>query len=110
MDNRTLLIEFYKGNLEFPISGGDTMSATYKPTILRVLKVLKPFIGKKTNVRIDEKAKEKFFIKDLIYFCKLEGIDYKQILELDVRSVQDELRFHIIVNYGSNSDVRTLTI
>lgn len=86
------------------------MSATYKPTILRVFKVLKPFIGKRTNVRIDEKAKERIFIKDLINFCKLEEIDYEQILELDVRLVQNELRFHIIVNYGSNSNVQTLTI
>lgn len=52
--------------------------------------------------------KHKIFISNLIFFCKLEGIDYTQILEIEV--IQNKEVFQIIVNKGTNENVQILEI
>lgn len=103
-----MYITFYKENLEFPISGVDGCSINYKSSMIRVYKALKPLIGKKTNVRIDRGAIKRVFLSNFVYFCKVEGIDYRNILELEV--IQDGEDFKIIVREGVPKNVYTLTI
>ena len=52
--------------------------------------------------------KHKILISNLIDFCKLEEIDYTQILEIEV--IQNGEVFQIIVNKGTNENVQILEI
>lgn len=101
-------VEFYKDNLDFPLSGGDIFSNNNRKSIRRILNALKNYIGKKTNVKVNINDKHKILISKLINFCKLEGIDYKQILEIEV--IQNGETFQIIVNKGTNEKVQILEI
>lgn len=103
-----MIIEFYKENLDFPLSGGDTFSNSNKKSIKRILNVLTNYIGKKTNIKINMNDKRKILISNLIYFCELEEIDYTQILEIEV--IQNGEVFQIIVNKGTNENVQILEI
>ena len=49
---KNMIIEFYKNDLDFPLSGGDYFSVTKKQTIKRILNMLRKYIGKKTNIRV----------------------------------------------------------
>lgn len=101
-------IEFYKENSNFPLSCGDFCSITNRKSIRRTLNALKDYIGKKTNIIINMKDKHKIFISNLIYFCKLENIDYHHILEIEV--IQNGETFQIIVNKGTNHNVQVFGI
>ena len=103
-----MIIEFYKENLKFPLSGGDTFSNSNRKSIKRILNVLTNYIGKKTNIKINMNDKHKILISNLIYFCELEEIDYTQILEIEV--IQNGEVFQIIVNKGTNENVQILGI
>ena len=105
---KNMIVEFYKENLDFPLSGGDTFSNNNRKSIRRILNVLKNYIGKKTNVKVNINDKHKILISNLINFCKLEGIDYNQILEIEV--IQNGETFQIIVNKGTNENVQILEI
>jgi hypothetical protein len=105
---RPIVIEFYKENLDFPISGGDSCSFSHGPSVKRVISTLLPYIGKKTNIVLNQKDKRKIFISNFIYFCKLENIDYKNILEIDVTCDADKII--IVVNDGHDENVKTLSI
>lgn len=108
LEVKNMNIEFYKENLNFPLSGGDTFLVTNRKSIKRILNTLREYIGKKTNVIIDMDDKRKIFISDLITFCKLEDIDYNDILEIEV--LQNGETFQIIVNKGVNDNVQILKI
>lgn len=105
---KNMKVEFYKDNLDFPLSGGDIFSNNNRKSIRRILNALKNYIGKKTNVKVNINDKHKILISNLINFCKLEGIDYKQILEIEV--IQNGETFQIIVNKGTNEKVQILEI
>lgn len=105
---KNMIIEFYKEDLNFPLSGGDTFIVTNRKSIKRILNALREYIGKKTNVIININDKRKIFISDLITFCKLEDIDYNNILEIEV--LQNGETFQIIVNKGVNNNVQILRI
>lgn len=105
---KNMIVEFYKENLDFPLSGGDTFSNNNRKSIRRILNALKNYIGKKTNVKVNINDKHKILISNLINFCKLEGIDYNQILEIEV--IQNGETFQIIVNKGTNENVQILEI
>lgn len=105
---KNMIIEFYKENLKFPLSGGDTFSNSNRKSIKRILNVLTNYIGKKTNIKINMNDKHKILISNLIYFCELEEIDYTQILEIEV--IQNGEVFQIIVNKGTNENVQILGI
>ena len=101
-------IEFYKTDLDFPLSGGDYFSSDNRKTIKRILNCLKPFIGKKTNIIIELQDKNKILISNFIYFCKLEGLDYKNVLEIEI--LQEKETFKIVVNEGKHEDIQILKI
>lgn len=104
-----MIFILYKETEDFPISGGNMIHINYKPSIRRVVKAIAPLINKKTNIKIDERAKNKIFINDFIRFCELENIDYKSILEFTVKVIDKET-ISIIVNKGENNNVFKLTI
>lgn len=105
-------INFYKFNLQFPLSGGDSCYFHHPPSIRRVFRLLHPLLNKKTNVKLNLTQKNKIFISHFIRFCELEGIDYHQILEFEVsvKVVHRDITFDIIVNYGSHDDVLLIEI
>lgn len=105
-------IEFYKEDLNFPISGVDVCSFYNSSSIRRILKLLNPLINKKTNVHINLSHQPYIFISNLINFCKIEDIDYTHILELEVLQdiCDDHVRYKIIVNYGTAENVQVLDI
>lgn len=105
---KNMIVEFYKENLDFPLSGGDTFSNTNRKSIKRILNALTNYVGKKTNVKININDAHKILISNLINFCKLEDIDYTQILEIEV--IQNGETFQIIVNKGTNENVQILEI
>lgn len=105
---KNMIIEFYKENLDFPLSGGNTFSNTNRKSIKRMLNTLMKYVGKKTNIKINMNDKQKILISNLIYFCELEGIDYTQILEIEV--IQNVETFKIIINKGINENVQILEI
>lgn len=105
---KNMIIEFYKENLDFPLSGGDTFSNSNRKSIKRMLNTLIDYIGKKTNIKINMNDKHKILISNLIDFCKLEKIDYNQILEIEV--IQNGETFQIIINKGTNENVQILEI
>lgn len=105
---KNMIIEFYKENLDFPLSGGDIFSNTNRKSIKRILNVLTNYVGKKTNIKINMNDKHKILISNLIDFCKLEEIDYTQILEIEV--IQNGEVFQIIVNKGIDNNVQILGI
>lgn len=104
-----MTVYFYKGNLNFSLCRGDYYTYNYGKSIKRISNALSGYVGKKTNVIINKKDAHKIFIKNLIYFCKLEGIDHTQILEIEVIQKQDG-DFRIIVNKGIDDNVQILGI
>lgn len=105
---KNMIVEFYKENLDFPISGCDHFSINKKQTIKRVLNALKSFLNKKTNIKINIEDKNKILISNFLKFCKEENIDFNQILEIEV--IQKGETFQIIVNKGVNNNVQILGI
>ena len=70
----SLSITFYKDSYDFPISGGDTISKYYKPTIKKVVNALKSYHNKKDLHIIPN---ETFFgIKD-IYAGPSNDLDHE---------------------------------
>ena len=108
LEIKNMSIEFYKENLDFPLSGGDAFSNDNRKTIKRMLNTLIKYVGKKTNIKINMNDKRKILISNLIDFCKLELIDYMQILEIEV--IQNGETFKIIVNEGTNENVHIFGI
>ena len=100
---KNLVVEFYKENLNFSLSGGNTFSNTNRKSIKRILNTLTDYTDKKTNIKIDMNDKHKILVSNLIDFCKLEEIDYTKILEIEV--IQNEETFKIIINKGTNENV-----
>ena len=103
-----MIVQFYKESLDFPLSGGDIFSSANVRSIKRALNTLTKYVGKKTNVKININDAHKIFISNFIDFCKLEGIDYTQILEIEV--IQNGETFQIVVNKGTNENVQILGI
>lgn len=103
-----MIVEFYKKSLNFPLSGGDVFSNTNRKSIKRILNTLQKYVDKKTNVIINMNDKRKIFISNFIDFCKLEGINYNSILEIEVHQIGET--FQVIVNNGTDNDVQLLTI
>lgn len=108
LEIKNMSIEFYKENLDFPLSGGDAFSNDNRKTIKRMLNTLIKYVGKKTNIKINMNDKRKILISNLIDFCKLELIYYMQILEIEV--IQNGETFKIIVNEGTNENVHIFGI
>lgn len=103
-----LIIEFYKNNIDFPLSGTDIYTISNKRNIKKILKCIQELIDKKTNIIINESDKNKIFISNFINFCMLENIDYRQILNIEV--IQCDNVIKIIVNNGINDNVKILKI
>lgn len=107
------VVEFYKDSWEFDISGGDDFSAYNPQTICRVVKMLRPLVNKTTNVVIPHDIRHRIFMREFIYFCKKEGIDYNSVLKFEVRLL-DPLDFlsrvGILVTYGKLENVHELRI
>lgn len=100
-----MYFNLFKDNLDFPCPTHVSVSDT---SIQRVVDMLKPFIGKKTNIRVNLNVKNRIFISDFINFCKLENINYKDTLEIEVIPLKEVCQ--IIVRPGTNEDVKLLTI
>ena len=108
MINKQYTVNLFKESLDFPCPTHVSINAQ---SIKRVVDLLKPFVACKTNVRIDPKAKHRIFISDLISFCKLEGLDYSNIIALEVVGIfPEEGYIQVIVSPGNNEDVNVLTI
>lgn len=102
----SLSITFYKDSYDFPISGGDTISKYYKPTIKKVVNALKSYHNKKDLHIIPN---ETFFgIKDIYerykYFCDLESIINPYIDEVlyEFNTDEKEILYKILVKDNIN--------
>lgn len=100
-----MYFNLYKDSLDFPCP---TAIYVNDKSLLRVLKMLKPFIGKKSNIYVNQFAKNKIFISNFINFCKLENINYKSILEIEIIPLREI--WQIIVRPGTNQDVKPFTL
>ena len=78
-------------------------------TIKRIVEVLKPLFNKTTNVVIDSSQKNHMFIKDIIQFCKTEGIDYGKVMSWTVQIESRDI-ISIVFNKGVYEDVYTINI
>ena len=106
---KDLRIDFYKESWDFPLGCEDSSYITNITSIKRVVNLLKPFVGKKSNIKLDPNGKTHLFIKDFFRFCKEENIDASRVLEIEVVPT-NEPSFKILVNYGKSEDVKLLTI
>ena len=106
-----LQINLYKESKDFPLSGVDMPIYYEERTIKRILEVLKPLIKKTTNVVIDSSQRNHVFIKDIIQFCKTEGIDYGKVMSWNVQIESRENNIiSIVFNKGDYEDVYTINI
>lgn len=106
-----LQINLYKESKDFPLSGVDMPIYYEEHTIKRILEVLKPLFNKKTNVVINSSQKNHVFIKDIILFCKTEGIDYGKVMCWTVQLESKENHIiSIVFNKGVYEDVYTINI
>ena len=78
-------------------------------TIKRIVEVLKPLFNKTTNEVIDSSQKNHVFIKDIIQFCKTEGIDYGKVMSWTVQIESRDI-ISIVFNKGVYEDVYTINI
>lgn len=78
-----LKVTFYKGDLDYPISGVNFFITHSKSTLIDVCKLLRCNINKKSIIHINKKHKKRAFISALIYFCETEGIDWTKGLEIE---------------------------
>ena len=78
-------------------------------TIKRIVEVLKPLFNKTTNVVIDSSQMNHVFIKDVIQFCKAEGIDYGKVMSWTVQIESRDI-ISIVFNKGVYEDVYTINI
>ncbi len=101
-------VYFYKGDLNFPITGADWFSTENKKSIRRIINSLKPYLGKTENIRIDKQSKRKILLSNFVKFCESEGLNPNGILQIQVS--QDDNIFKIIVNEGKNDNVKLFTI
>lgn len=100
-----MYFNLFKDSLEFPYP---TRIFINDRSMQRVINMLKPFVGKKSNIRINLNVRNRIFISNFISFCKLENIDYKDILEIEVIPLKEVCQ--IIVRTGSPQDVKLLSI
>ena len=106
-----LQINLYKESKDFPLSGVDMPNYYEERTIKRIVEVLKPLFNKTTNVVIDSSQKNHVFIKDIILFCKTEGIDYGKVMSWTVQLESRENNIiSIVFNKGVYEDVYTINI
>ena len=106
-----LQINLYKDNKDFPLSGVDMPIYNEERTIKRIVEVLKPLFNKTTNVVIDSSQKNHVFIKDIVLFCKTEGIDYGKVMSWTVQIESRENNIiSIVFNKGVYEDVYTINI
>ena len=104
-----LQINLYKGSKDFPLSGVDIPIYNEERTIKRIVEVLKPLFNKTTNVVIDSSQMNHVFIKDVIHFCKAEGIDYGKVMSWTVQIESRDI-ISIVFNKGVYEDVYTINI
>ena len=106
-----LQINLYKESKDYPLSGVDMPIYNEERTIKRILEVLKPLIKKTTNVVIDSSQRNHVFIKDIIQFCKAEGIDYGTVMSwtVQIESIENNI-ISIVFNKGLYEDVYTINI
>jgi hypothetical protein len=104
-----LQINLYKESKDFPLSGVDIPIYNEERTIKRILEVLKPLFNKTTNVVIDSSQMNHVFIKDIILFCKAEGIDYGKVMSWTVQIESRDI-ISIVFNKGVYEDVYTINI
>ena len=104
-----LRINLYKESTDFPLSGVDMYNYNEERTIKRIVEVLKPLFNKTTNVVIDSSQKNHVFIKDIVLFCKTEGIDYRKVMSWTVQIESRDI-ISIVFNKGVYEDVYTINI
>ena len=106
-----LQINLYKESKDFPLSGVDMPIYNEERTIKKIVEVLKPLFNKTTNVVIDSPQMNHVFIKDVIQFCKAEGIDYGKVMSWTVQIESGENNIiSIVFNKGVYEDVYTINI
>lgn len=106
-----LRINLYKESKDFPLSGVDMPNYNEERTIKRIVEVLKPLFNKTTNVVIDSSQMKHVFIKDIIQFCKAEGIDFRKVMSWTVQIESRENNIiSIVFNKGVYEDVYTINI
>lgn len=106
-----LRINLYKESTDFPLSGVDMYNYNEERTIKRILEVLKPLFNKTTNVVIDLSQMKRVFIKDIIQFCREEGIDYRKVMSWTVQIESRENNIiSIVFNKGVYENVYTINI
>ena len=108
-NNFHLQINLYKESKDFPLSGVDMPIYHEERTIKRIVEVLKPLFNKTTNVVIDSSQKNHVFIKDIVLFCKTEGIDYRKVMSWTVQIESRDI-ISIVFNKGVYEDVYTINI
>lgn len=114
MKQYTLTFHLFKGDKNFPLSLVDMPSYFVNNTIERILKVIKPLLNKTTNVSVDLACSNHVFIKEIIMFCKTEGIDYKQAMQWEtdynVDSDNNSIIVSIVFNKPSKGEIYKLSI
>ena len=115
MNHYTLTFHFFKGDKNFPISGVDMPSYYDKNTIDRIIKVIKPLLNQTTDVSLDLACSNRVFLKEIILFCKTEGVDYQSVMSWTVDYQVDKSNNSIIVSVvfgkpSGNGEIYNLTI
>ena len=95
-------ITFYKGDLNWCLSGVDFFAPHSKQALQNVCHILRWFVNKKRKIYINPKFKNNVFYSALIFFCETEGIDWTRGLEIetilkdngDVDMIVNEIKLH----------------
>ena len=106
-----LQINLYKESKNFPLNGVDMPIYYEERTIKRIVEVLRPLFNKTTNVVINSSQKHRVFIKDIVLFCKTEGIDCGKVMSwtVEIESRENNI-ISIVFNKGLYEDVYTINI